>query len=189
MEISVGLSNRHIHLSESDLKKLFGEDYQLTKLKDLSQPGQYAAEECVDIVGPRGTIQKIRILGPVRKDTQIELSAGDARVVGINAPVRDSGDIDGTPGCTIIGPNGEINIDKGVIIAARHIHMTPEDAAHFGVKDKDLVNVETEGPRGVIFKNVLIRVSPSYSLEMHVDIEEGNAAGLKNGDFIKLIKA
>ncbi len=187
MKVNVGLSNRHIHLSKEDLEKLFGVGYELTEMKPLSQPGQYAAEEVVDVVGPKGVLQKIRILGPTRSKTQLEVSAADARSMGVVAPVRDSGDIAGSPGCKIIGPKGEVEIGEGVIIAARHIHMTPEDAQNFGVKDKDLVRVETEGERGVIFKNVLIRVSPSYFLEMHLDIEEGNAAGLKNGDSVELI--
>lgn len=187
MQVNVGLSNRHIHLSEKELELLFGKEYKLTELKPLSQPGQYAAEEVVDIVGPKGTLQKVRILGPVRNQTQLEVSAADARTLGVVAPIRDSGDLAGSPGCKIVGPKGEVEISQGVIIAARHIHMTPEDAEKFGVKDKDLVRVETQGDRGVIFKNVLIRVSPSYFLEMHIDIEEGNAAGLKNGDSVELI--
>lgn len=188
MQITVGLSNKHIHLSKDDLTSLYGEGYELRKLKDLSQPGQYAAEEVLDIVGPKGKIEKIRVLGPTRSMTQIELSAADARSIGIVAPIRDSGDIEGSPGCKIIGPKGEIEIEKGVIIAQRHIHMTPENANFYNVVDKELVNVETSGKRGLIFKNVLIRVSPSYALEMHIDIEEGNAAGLKNGDVVNLIK-
>ena len=141
----------------------------------------------VDVVGPKGTLNKVRILGPTRPATQLEVSAADARAMGIVAPIRDSGDISGSPGCKVIGPKGEVEISEGVILAARHIHMTPEDAVQFNVKDKDLVFVETEGERGVIFKNVLIRVSPSYFLEMHLDIEEGNAAGLKNGDTVNII--
>lgn len=188
MEIKVGLSNRHIHLSKDDLVALFGEGYELTKLKDLSQPGQYAAEEVVDIVGPKGKIEKIRILGPCRNYTQIELSAADARGMGVAAPIRESGDLEGSPGCKIIGPKGEVEIDKGVIIAHRHIHMSPEDAEFFNVSNKEVVNVETHGLRGLIFKEVIIRVSPLFALEMHIDIEEGNAAGLKNGDVVNLIK-
>ncbi|MDO4711684.1 MAG: phosphate propanoyltransferase [Peptostreptococcaceae bacterium] len=187
MKVNVGLSNRHIHVSQEHLDLLFGKDYKLTEMKPLSQPGQYAAEELVDIVGPKGTLRKVRILGPVRGKTQLEVSAGDARSLGVSAPVRDSGDLAGSPGCKIVGPNGEVDISEGVIIAARHIHMTPADAERFDVKDKDLVSVETEGQRGLVFKNVLIRVSPSYFLEMHLDIEEGNAAGLKNGDSVEVI--
>lgn len=187
MKVNVGLSNRHLHVSQEDLDLLFGKGYQLTEKKALSQPGQYACEEVVDVIGPKGTLKNVRILGPTRKQTQVEISAADARVLGVNAPIRDSGDLVNSPGCKIVSPKGEVEINEGVIVAARHIHMTPEDAAKCNVKDKDYVNVETQGERGVIFKNVLIRVSPSYFLEMHVDIEEGNAAGLKNGDSVELI--
>ena len=188
MKITVGLSNRHIHLSEKDLFTLFGEGYTLTKLKDLSQPGQYAAEEVVDIVGPKGKIEKIRILGPSRDYTQVELSMADARAIGVVAPVRESGNLEGSPGCKVIGPKGEIEIEKGVIIAHRHIHMSPDDAKYFNVSNKEVVSVETQGIRSIVFNNVIIRVSPLFSLEMHIDIEEGNAAGLKNGDVVNLIK-
>lgn len=187
MKVNVGLSNRHLHVSQSDLELLFGKDYELTIKKPLSQPGQYACEEIVDIVGPKGTLKNVRILGPTRKSTQVEISAADARVLGLDAPIKDSGDLAGSPGCKIVSSKGSTEISEGVILAARHIHMTPEDAEKCGVKDKDLVNVETSGERGVVFKNVLIRVSPSYFLELHVDIEEGNAAGLKNGDSVELI--
>ena len=187
MKVKVGLSNRHLHISEKDLALLFGEGHKLTANKDLSQPGQYACEEVVDIVGPKGTLKNVRILGPTRSATQVEISAADARALGVESIIRDSGDIAGSPGCKIVGPLGSTEIKEGVILAARHIHMTPEDAEKFNVKDKDFVNVETAGERGVIFKNVLIRVSPSYALELHVDIEEGNAAGLSNGDSVELI--
>lgn len=187
MKVKVGLSNRHLHISEKDLVLLFGEGHKLTAKKDLSQPGQYACEEVVDIVGPKGTLKNVRILGPTRSATQVEISAADARALGVESIIRDSGDITGSPGCKIVGPLGSTEIKEGVILAARHIHMTPEDAEKFNVKDKDFVNVETAGERGVIFKNVLIRVSPSYALELHVDIEEGNAAGLSNGDSVELI--
>lgn len=188
MKVSVGLSNRHLHVSKQDLEILFGVGYELTHMKDLSQPGQYAAEEVVDIVGPKGTLKKVRILGPVRKFTQIEISFADARTLGVNAPVRESGKIDNTPGCTIIGPKGTVDIKEGIIVASRHIHMHTTDAEKFGVVDKEIVNVETSGDRGVIFKNVLVRVDATYALEMHIDIEEGNASGLKNGDFVELVK-
>ncbi|MCR1898009.1 phosphate propanoyltransferase [Irregularibacter muris] len=186
--IPVAMSNRHIHLSQEDLDILFGEGYQLTKMKDLSQPGQYACEEKVDIVGPKGTLKGVRILGPVRTHTQIEISVSDGFVLGVKAPTRDSGNIEDTPGAKIIGPKGEVEIEKGIIVAARHIHMHAEEAKQFEVKDKDIVNVKINGPRGLIFNNVLVRVSPSYALEMHVDVEEGNAAAIKNGQMVELIK-
>lgn len=186
--VTVGLSNKHIHLSKEHIEVLFGEGYELIKIKDLGQPGQYAADEKVDVVGPKGTIKGIRVLGPARSATQIEVSFADGFVLGVKPPVRDSGDLDGSPGVKIVGPKGEVEIDKGVIAAARHIHMHTSDAERFDVADKDLVRVRVGGKRGLVFENVLVRVSPSYALEMHVDIEEGNAAGLKNGDEVEVLK-
>ncbi|EQB85936.1 putative phosphotransacetylase [Clostridium punense] len=186
--VPVGLSNKHIHLSQEHLDILFGEGYELKKFKDLSQPGQYAAEEKVDVVGVKGTLKGVRILGPVRKETQIEVSLADGFVLGVNPPVRDSGDLIDSPGSKIVGPKGEVVIEKGIIAAARHIHMHTSDAEKFGVADKEEVSVRVEGKRGLIFENVLVRVHKDYALEMHVDIEEGNAAGLKNGTMVELLK-
>jgi putative phosphotransacetylase len=186
--VPVGLSNRHIHVNEADLYVLFGEGYELKKFKDLSQPGQYAAEEKVDVVGTKGTLKGVRILGPVRKETQIEISLADGFVLGITPPVRDSGDLIDSPGVKIVGPKGEVVIEKGVIAAARHIHMHTSDAENFGVVDKEVVSVKVEGKRGLVFDNVLVRVHKEYALEMHVDVEEGNAAGLKNGSMVELLK-
>lgn len=186
--VPVGLSNKHIHLSQEHLDILFGEGYELKKFKDLSQPGQYAAEEKVDVVGVKGTLKGVRILGPVRKETQIEVSLADGFVLGVNPPVRDSGDLIDSPGAKIVGPKGEVVIEKGIIAAARHIHMHTSDAEKFGVADKEEVSVRVEGKRGLIFENVLVRVHKDYALEMHVDIEEGNAAGLKNGTMVELLK-
>ncbi|HHV45460.1 MAG TPA: phosphate propanoyltransferase [Tissierellia bacterium] len=188
LKLPIALSNRHIHLSQEDLNTLFGEGYELTFKKALSQPGQYACEEKVDIIGPKGTLKGVRVLGPVRKSTQVEVSISDAIKLGVEPVVRNSGDIDGTPGAKIVGPKGEIEIDKGVIVAARHIHMHTDDAERFGVKDGDIVKVRTEGIRALVFENVLIRSGATHALEMHVDIEEGNAAGVKNGDMVELIK-
>ncbi|MCT4595936.1 MAG: phosphate propanoyltransferase [Anaeromicrobium sp.] len=186
--VPVGLSNRHIHLSKRDVEALFGEGYELTKFKDLAQPGQYAAAEKIDIVGPKGTIKGVRVLGPVRKDTQIEISLADGFALGVKPPVRDSGDIEGSPGAKIVGPKGEVTIDKGIIAAARHIHMHTSDAEAMGISDRDLVKVKVEGKRGLIFENVLARVHEEFKLEFHVDIEEGNAAGIKNGQELEIIK-
>jgi len=186
--VPVGLSNKHIHLSQEHLDILFGEGYELKKFKDLSQPGQYAAEEKVDVVGVKGTLKGVRILGPVRKETQVEVSLADGFVLGVIPPVRDSGDLIDSPGAKIVGPKGEVVIEKGIIAAARHIHMHTSDAENFGVVDKEEVSVRVEGKRGLIFENVLVRVNKDYALEMHVDIEEGNAAGLKNGAVVELIK-
>lgn len=187
--IIVGVSNRHVHLSKEDLEVLFGEGYELHPIKDLRQPGQYAAEEVVTLVGPKGKIERVRVLGPVRKETQIEISQTDAFKLGVKAPVRDSGDLDGTPGIKIVGPKGEVETKKGLILAKRHIHMLPEDAEKYGVKDKDLVYVAVEkGDRKLIFGDVLIRVSPKYALEFHVDTDEANAALLKTGDEVKIVE-
>lgn len=186
--IPVSMSNRHIHISKEHLEILFGAGHELTKMKDLSQPGQYACDEKVDFVGPKSTIKGVRILGPVRPETQIEISVFDARTLGVEAAVRASGNINGTPGCTIVGPKGQVTLDKGVIVAARHIHMHTDDAPKFGVKDKDLVKVRVGNERAVVFENVVVRVHPEYALDMHIDIEEGNAAGIQNGAQGEIIK-
>lgn len=178
MNFIVETSARHVHLTQEHLEILFGKDYQLTKKKDLSQPGQYACEERVTIVGSKKELKGVSILGPVRKDTQVELSLTDARSIGVAAPVRESGDIAGSGACKIVGPCGEIEIAEGVIAAKRHIHATPEDAEKLGVKDKDIVSVkiDTNG-RSLVFGDVVVRVSPSYALAMHIDTDESNAAG------------
>ena len=188
-KIPVGLSNKHVHLSQEHIYKLFGEGHELTPTKDLGQPGQFACDEKVDLVGPKRTITGVRVLGPARKESQVELAFCDAITLGLgDIPVRDSGMLDGTPGLKLVGPKGEVQLDKGVIAAARHIHMHTKDAAEYGVKDKDMVKVPVEGQRGLVYDNVLIRVSDSYALEFHVDLEEGNAAGLKNGQLVGIIK-
>lgn len=180
--VQVNMSNRHIHVSKEHLEILFGAGHELTKMKDLIQPGQFACDEKVDMIGPKSTIKGVRILGPVRPETQIEISVFDARTLGVDAVVRASGNLNGTPGCTIVGPKGQVTIDKGLIVAARHIHMHTDDAPKFGVKDRDIVKVRVGNERAVVFENVVVRVHPEYALEMHVDIEEGNAAGIQNGE-------
>lgn len=185
--VPVGVSNRHIHLSKEDLVKLFGEGYELKVLKPLSQPGQFAAEECVTLVGKKGIIEKCRILGPTRKATQIEVSITDCYHLGIPPVVRDSGDIKGSPGIVVVGPNGAINLSEGVIVAARHIHMHTKEAEKFGLKDMDRVCVKTTGIRSVIFNNVLVRVSDQYALDFHIDTDEANTAMLKTGDIVEII--
>ncbi|MFN4189788.1 MAG: phosphate propanoyltransferase [Pseudothermotoga sp.] len=186
--IVVGVSNRHVHLSREDLDILFGKGYELKPIKDLGQPGQYAADEKVIIVGPKGAIEQVRVLGPVRNQTQIEVSRTDAFKLGLNPPVRDSGDIEGTPGIVIVGPKGTVVKNKGVILAKRHIHMHTKDAEHYGVKDRDIVKVicEKDGRR-LIFDDVLIRVSEKFALEFHVDTDEANASLLNNGDLVWII--
>ena len=187
MKLPIALSNKHIHLSHADIDVLFGQGYELTHKKALSQPGQFACEEMVEVVGPKGST-KMRVLGPARPESQVEVSLADARGLGIAVPVRQSGDTEGTPGCKLVGPKGEVEMTKGVIVAARHIHMSLEDAERFGVKDKDVVSVQTTGERALLFNNVLVRANAAFALEMHVDLEEGNAAGVKNGDLVELVK-
>ena len=175
-KILVETSARHVHVSKEDLATLFGEGYTLTKKKDLSQPGQFACEERVAVIGPKNSFPAVSILGPERKETQVELSASDARSIGVTAPVRESGDLEGSGACKIVGPKGEIEIEKGVIIAKRHIHMTKADAAVYGVEDKQIVSVKIDSPeRSLIFGDVVVRVSDNYALAMHIDTDESNA--------------
>lgn len=188
LKIPVGVSNRHVHVSKEDLEILYGKDYQLTNIKDLSQPGQYAAKETVTIKGPKGQFEKVRILGPVRKESQVEISLTDSFRLGVKAPIKESGQLEQTPGIELIGPAGSMTLPHGTIVALRHIHMTGRDAGRMGVKDKDIVEVETAGTRRGTLGNVLVRVSDSFSLELHVDIDEANACALKNGDFVFLKK-
>jgi putative phosphotransacetylase len=186
-KVEVGISNKHVHLSEADLARLFGEGHKLTLKKQLKQPGQFASEELVDVVGPKGTLKAMRVLGPTRKESQVELAMTDARVIGLTLPVRESGVLDGSPGVKIIGPAGEVQLSKGAIIALRHIHLSPSEAVEAGVKDKDWVTVKTTGTRPLIFEDVLIRSGEAHLREMHVDTDEGNAAGLKNDDLVEII--
>ena len=173
----VETSARHVHVSQADLETLFGAGYQLTPKKDLSQPGQYACAERVDVVGPKKTLTGVSILGPVRKETQVEISLTDARSIGVSAPIRESGDTAGSGACKLVGPCGEVELAQGVIAAKRHIHMTPADAAEMDVKDKDIVcvKVETDG-RTTIFGDVVVRVNENFALAMHIDTDESNAA-------------
>jgi propanediol utilization protein len=187
-KVPVGISNRHIHLSQQDLEALFGPGYELTVRNDLSQTGQYAAEETVTVEGPKSSMANVRILGPTRKETQIEISRTDSFGLGLKPPVRDSGFLDGSPGVTLIGPKGKVTLDKGVIIAQRHIHMTEAEAESFGVKDKELVSVRVGGERGVTFENVLVRVRNDFVLEMHIDTDEANASMLGNGQLVEVFR-
>ncbi len=184
--IPIGVSNRHIHLSREDLDFLFGVGYELTKIKDLKQPGQFAAQEVVTIQGPKGSLEKVRILGPLRDETQIEVSLTDGFKLGVKAPIKESGKLENTPGIKIIGPKGSVETSKGTIVALRHIHMDTKTAKALDVKDKDIVDVEVKGERKGILGNVLVRVSDKYALEMHVDTDEANACCLKNGDLVKI---
>lgn len=187
-EVLVEISARHIHVSKEDLATLFGEGYKLTPKKDLSQPGQFACEERVTVVGPKKELAGVSILGPERKATQVELSATDARSIGIKAPIRESGDLAGSGACKIVGPKGEIEISEGVIVAKRHIHMTPEDAAEFGVSNGQIVKVEIPtAERSLTFGDVVVRVSPNYKLAMHIDTDESNAAAIPGSCMGKVI--
>ena len=186
-KILVETSARHIHVCEATLKALFGEGATLTNKKDLSQPGQYACEEKVTLEGPKGTM-KVSILGPTRPADQVELSFTDARALGITAPIRESGDTAGTPGLKLVGPCGSVDMAEGVVIAKRHIHMTPEDAEGLGVSDKEIVKVKLNTARPVIFDDVVVRVSPKFALAMHIDTDECNAAaafGTVYGEIVK----
>ena len=189
MKFLVETSARHVHVTQEHLEILFGKGYELTKKKDLSQPGQYACEERVTVVGPKKELKGVSILGPVRKATQVELSLTDARSIGVAAPVRESGDVAGSAGCKLIGPAGEVELTEGVIAAKRHIHATPADAEQLGVKNGDIVSVkvDTDG-RSLVFGDVVVRVSDSYALAMHIDTDESNAAGCGREQYGEIFK-
>lgn len=179
--IPIGVSAHHVHLTQAHVEALFGAGHELTPKAPLKQPGQFAAEERVDLVGPRGSVERVRVLGPVRSATQVEISRTEEFQLGIDAPVRNSGDVADTPGLLLKGPAGQVELAEGVICARRHIHMHPDDVAHFGVHDRDVVMVEVGGDRKLVFGDVLIRAKESYVLEMHVDTDEANAAELSSG--------
>jgi putative phosphotransacetylase len=187
--IPAAISARHVHLSNQDVESLFGKGYKLKRFRDLSQPGQYACEEQVTLVGPKGNIEKMRVLGPERRETQVEISFTDSFKVGIKSVVRMSGsDLEGTPGGKLIGPAGEVTLKRGVIIAARHLHMSADEADMFGLKNGDKVKVKKAGEREIIFGNVVVRCGDGHSLEMHIDTDEANAAGMMCGELLELIK-
>ena len=185
-QIPVGISNRHLHLSEKEIEQLFGSK-GLTRKKDLSQPGQFACEETVTLTGPKGSIEGVRILGPARKEVQVELAYTDAIKLGVGVSVRDSGNLEDTPGLQLTADGKSITLDRGVIAAMRHIHASLEDANQYGLKDKDVVKVLAEGSRGGVYHNVLVRVHAEYKLDFHIDTDEANAFGLKNGDIVTVI--
>ena len=181
-QVLVETSARHVHLSREHLDILFGKGYELTVKKELSQPGQYASAERVEVVGAKKSLPGVSILGPTRKESQVELSLTDARAIGVNAPIRESGDIAGSGSCKLVGPKGEVELKEGVIAAKRHIHMTTKDAAEFGVQDKQEVMVKVEGTgRAIILDDVVVRVSDSYALAMHIDTDESNAGSVPGG--------
>lgn len=186
MKVNIGVSARHVHLSKEDLEILFGEEYELTKKVDLSQPGQYACNEQVVIKGEKGSIERVRILGPVRSKTQVEISKTDSFTLGVKPPVRNSGDLDGAYPITIIGPKGEITRDAA-IIASRHIHATSEDAKRLGFEGKEFVSIKVGGEKKGILENVYVRISEDFKLEVHLDTDDANAFLIKNGDETELI--
>ncbi|HFI0040023.1 TPA: ethanolamine utilization phosphate acetyltransferase EutD [Streptococcus suis] len=181
-------SGRHIHLSQEDLEKLFGNDYTLTKAKDLSQPGQYACKERLTILGPKGAFQNVVILGPVRGASQVEVSLTDCLKLGVNAPIRESGQIENTPGIILVNGSKVVSLENGLIVAKRHIHMTPEDAAKANVVNQEIVQVQVGGERGLIFDDVVIRVHPKFETYMHIDYDEANACGYKKGMRGRILK-
>ena len=186
--VPVGISMRHVHLNARDLARLFGPTYVLTPYKSLSQPGQFAAEECVDVIGPKGMLRRVRILGPLRRETQIELAQTDCRSIGVKAPVRASGHLEGTPGIILRGPCGEIAVDHGVIIADRHIHLSPSQAEAFGLKDGDRVKVSVDGEKKGVMGGVLIRSNDQCEMDFHIDTDDGNAFQLKQGQLVTILE-
>ncbi|MBI5487602.1 MAG: phosphate propanoyltransferase [Deltaproteobacteria bacterium] len=185
--IPVALSARHVHLSQAHVEVLFGKGHALAPLTDLSQPGQFAARETVEIVGPKRSIPGVRVLGPARPATQAELSFTDGIVLGVNLPLRLSGDTAGTPGAHLLGPRGAVKLAEGLIVAARHVHCSPDDAKRLGLADRQKVYVRVPGARGVWFDEVVVRVDPSFRTELHLDTDEGNAAGVHAGDVVDVV--
>lgn len=183
--VELEASGRHVHVTREQAQTLFG--HGLTPKRPLSQPGQYLANERVTVVGPKGTFESVAVLGPERKEAQVEISLTDGRTLGVEAPVRLSGDVSGTPGVTLIGPAGTVTLNQGVIAAQRHIHLTPEDARNFGVKDKQVVKLQTFTARPVIFQDVAVRVSPEFASYVHLDYDEANACGFAKGDLGRIL--
>ena len=188
LTVSVGVSGRHVHLSQEDLEALFGAGYELTPIKELSQPGQFAAKETVTLVGPKGVIERVRVLGPVRPSTQVEVLRGDTFKLGVPACVRMSGKLERTPGVTLAGPHGTVALSQGTIVAARHIHMTCDEAAQRGLHDGQVVSIAFGGERGGRLDNVVVRANNTSALDCHIDTEEANAFGIKNGSVVEIIK-
>lgn len=188
LEIPVGVSNRHVHLNREDMDILFGYGSLLTRFKAVRQPGQYAAAETVTLRGPKGELSKVRVLGPLRATTQVEISVADGFALGVSAPVRMSGDLLDSPGIEIIGPAGRVVKRQGTIVAWRHIHISPEEAKRHGLRDGMEIEIQGDGPRGGVLSHVVVRVSAEAVLELHIDVEEANGFGLRNGDIVQGIK-
>ncbi|KPK86447.1 MAG: propanediol utilization protein [Phycisphaerae bacterium SM23_33] len=179
--IPISVSAHHVHLTQEHVEALYGAGRELTWYAELSQPGQFACNEQLSLIGPKGRIDHVRVLGPVRPETQVEISRTEEFKLGIDAPIRMSGDLDGTPGLTLQGPQGQVHLQRGVICAMRHIHMSPADAMEFAVRDRDTVRVRVPGERSLVFGDVAVRVNPDYRLDMHIDTDEANAAELSPG--------
>jgi len=179
--IPIEVSSHHVHLSQKEVNALFGSDYELIKSFDLSQPGQFAYEETVNLIGHKGRVERVRLLGPLRKQSQIEISMTEEFALGVKAPIRASGDLEGSPGIILEGPCGTCDIPQGVVCAFRHIHMSPADALYFSVRDRDIVQVMVRGERTLTFGDVLVRVSPDFQLAVHIDTDEANAASIRTG--------
>lgn len=186
--VQIEVSARHVHLDKESVEVLFGVGHTLTPKRELSQPGQYLEEERVDIIGPKGSFKNVAVLGPERKHVQVEVSFSDAFALGINPPIRQSGDTKGSASVTLVGPNGEITIDEGAIVALRHVHMTPEDAERLGLVDNQIVSVEALTDRKLVFEDTVIRVSPKFRTRMHVDVDEAGAAHIAGFALGKIIK-
>lgn len=187
-KVPVSISARHVHLSREDLDTLFGKGYELTVNRYISQPGQFASNEKVTLISEKGKIQNVRVLGPIRGKTQVELAKSETRLLGIEAVVKNSGDLENTPGLILEGPRGRIILKEGVIVPDRHIHMTPQDAKNYGVEDGQRVSVKVDGRKGGVLSNVTIRVGPKYKLDFHIDTDDANAFFIENGDMLELIK-
>lgn len=186
--VPVASSARHVHLCHADVERLFGVGYRLTKLKDLSQPGQFACNEQVTVVGPRGRLEKVRVLGPERGATQVEVSLTDTFALGIKAPVRMSGKTQGTPGCTLVGPAGQIELAEGVMAAARHLHLSEEQAALFGLRDGQSVRLRSEGARAAVLENVIVRCGKGHDMEVHIDTDEANAIAMSGSIMMEVLR-
>lgn len=186
--VPVASSARHVHLCHADVERLFGPGYQLQLFRPLVQPGQFACKEQVTVVGPKGELKRVRVLGPERSATQIEVSMTDSFTLGIKAPVRMSGKTAGTPGCTLVGPAGSVEVKEGVIVAARHLHVSPEQAALYGLTDGQVVSLCAQGERAVIYENVIVRAGKGHDLEVHLDTDEANAAAMSGSPLMEVIK-
>lgn len=187
-QVPVGVSMRHIHLSRREVDALFGRTYQLTPLRPLSQPGQFACQECLDVIGPKGVLHRVRILGPERPEAQVELAQTDCRTIGVQAPVRPSGRVEGTPGVLLQGPRGVLSLSQGVIIADRHLHMSTAQAQAFGLSDGDVVRVEVGGGKPGVLDGVLVRAGGKYELDLHLDTDDANAFQLKQGQLVTVLE-